>query len=546
MFEGLIKQSLTKNLDYLMNRIGKEVYHIVFNRILEYQISEYKRNINTKTFLHRSKPVSLLDIYHPLYLKHDIFRIRTESLNGIFRFSNYISIIGFAGSGKSMLLKYLFIKCINDSFKIPIKIELRYLNDYKSGLIDYIYNEIFKFHELAVDDKIINRLLNSGKFIFFLDGFDELKHQKLSNINKEVDEFTKKYEKNFYVLTSRPHVDIELHNSFKNYTLDQLTVKESIEFVSMQQLEKEIEVKIVESINKIRNKDILSFLSNPLLLSMYLLTFQTYARIPDKKCIFYRQVFDTLYDTHDSLSKLAFEREKRSELSKDKIEKILQGFSFISYFGNKLNFDLDYYNQSMNLIKSKIKIDFENDKLLYDLLVSIAIFVNEGYEYSYAHRSLQEYFAALSISNLTIENKTKFYDNLIDKIFDKRLNISEFYNLFSLLLEVDRINLLKLFCLPVLEKFQERSEDVYNKNMDIVRSFLPNKRIMIPIFELILNKEVKDVNFRLNNNNSLKSILIVLNGSTVSSKKLFENYIKQFKNAILENYEYERFIFNLM
>ena len=43
-----------------------------------------------------------------------------------------------------------------------------------------------------------------------------------------------------------------------------------------------------------------SFLSNPLLTTMMLLTFDQFAEIPEKMFLFYEQAFDTLFLKHDA------------------------------------------------------------------------------------------------------------------------------------------------------------------------------------------------------------------------------------------------------
>ena len=64
----------------------------------------------------------------------------------LFSKNSKITIIGSAGSGKSTIVKYLFLNCIEEKDYIPIKIELRYLNEFDGSLEDYIKERIFKKH----------------------------------------------------------------------------------------------------------------------------------------------------------------------------------------------------------------------------------------------------------------------------------------------------------------------------------------------------------------------------------------------------------------
>lgn len=149
----LINKLLGEKLSSIIGKnIDKAIENIEFvmnNNILEYLSEECNRNIQIKTLLHRAYPVSLFDIYQPLYIvpsqywKRDTSesKISTSSIQELFKKHQYITLKGTAGSGKSTIVKYLFVNAIQTKFKIPIKIELRYLNDYKGNIISFIQLE---------------------------------------------------------------------------------------------------------------------------------------------------------------------------------------------------------------------------------------------------------------------------------------------------------------------------------------------------------------------------------------------------------------------
>src|SRR5690606_26451147 len=122
--------------------------------------------------------------------------------------SNCVSIIGNAGSGKSMLLKHLFIDSYEEGFKVPIYLELRSFNNIESSFKDFIIN-IIDSNNLAPNKKIIERILKSGRFIFLLDGFDEIYSIKKSKLVDEIDLFIDCYNKNHFVISSRKNSGVE-------------------------------------------------------------------------------------------------------------------------------------------------------------------------------------------------------------------------------------------------------------------------------------------------------------------------------------------------
>lgn len=450
----------------LFKGITDEIKFIVNNRILEYQSEEYNRNLYTKTLLHRAQPKKLFDFYIPLHIvdpeksrlrpqprRKD--RISTDSIENLFKLASNITIIGSAGSGKSTIVKYLFINCIQTLFKIPVKIELRYLNDFEGSLIDYVVSNVFKINKLADNDRIIDRLLLSGKFVFFLDGYDEVNSAKREKVTKEIDDLVKVYSKNNFLLTSRPYTNIDLLPTFHNFFVSDLIDEEIDEFVKKQlpANEEELTEKIIEAIHNEENRSFRSFLRNPLLLSMFILSFQSYANIPQKRSTFYKQVFDALFSLHDSMSKLAFVREKQSGLSKEKIEEVLALFSFISFFEEKFVFSSSYFNEKLTQIKDRKKhIDFDNEKLIQDLQVAIGIINKEGLEYTFPHRSLQEFFAVDYISNLNAKNKELIYSKILVRINEEIFFFLERNNFYYLLLEEDFVDFTKFVTIPLVNK----------------------------------------------------------------------------------------------
>lgn len=262
---------------------------------------------------------------------------------------------------------------------------------------------------------------------------------------------------------------------FENYNVCNLENDEVEAFIRKQipESNKELSEKIIAAINRNENKSYRSFLSNPLLLSMFILSFQSYAEIPQYKSTFYRQVFDTLYSLHDSMSKLAYVREKQSKLSKEQFESVLEMFSLITFLMQSYYFSVDEIYSIFKYIKeNKKEFSFDNDNLLNDLTIAIAILSKEGTDYTFPHRSLQEYFAARYISSLSAPNKRKIYNKLFSK-FMVHSN-TEFWNFFIILNEIYKKDFLRKLVLPALshlgEKFSKENLESYDRS-EIIQLF---------------------------------------------------------------------------
>jgi len=462
MVEKISEKLISKNVDFLISEF-KNLYSDLYDEaeqfvnisLRDYLTIYQKKYSKIKTLLHGNTPLNLYDVYYHVNIEAQnssskkAKMVNTKSVKNIFKIASKITIIGDAGSGKSTLVKHLFLNSLKEKIGIPILIELRYFNQSNDNLITYLKKEISNT-ELVVNTEILERYLNKGKFIFFLDGYDELNSEIVQKVIKDLNSFIRKYNSNNFILTSRPYTNVEMLSDFYNFEICDLNKKDVKNFVRLQ-LKEEIDLaeKIVTSIQENKNKKFIGgFLKNPLLLSLYILTFQSNSSIPDKKYIFYRRVINALFLEHDSKTKLGYRREKKSKLSQEEFEEVLKRFSFLSYFSGHFIFTEDYMFETFNSIRGKLNnIKFTNRNLIDDLLLSVAIWTEDGGKYSFAHRSIQEYFATLFISGLNEKNKKSVYN----KIMNNR-DYSERENLISLCKEMDLIHFTKFLHIPALKK----------------------------------------------------------------------------------------------
>lgn len=318
-----------------------------------YTVNWQNKIKNVKTFLFNENPVDFESIYFPLSISYAPFgqnrkRISVpEPISNLFKSCNYIIIQGHAGSGKTMLLKHCFLSSLKTGAMIPIIIELRKLNNYKGSFSDYILEFVFNMN-LAKNGTIFHRFLSQGDFIFLLDGYDELSLNTKEKRTSEIEEFVDRYFNNYYLLTARPGSNAEVLSRFRTYHMCDLNNKEIKTFVEMhtslmseeEDECKQIAAKMLSSIFSERNSSFVGYLKNPLLLSMFMLTYRLNPEIPSRKSDFYFNVFDTLYSKHDVKSKSGgYIHDRKCKLEKDDYQTILKWFSYLGYFNYRYIFD---------------------------------------------------------------------------------------------------------------------------------------------------------------------------------------------------------------
>lgn len=402
------------------------------------------------TFISRDKKVEFYKVYFSQTISsHSTRKFNSDAvLDNLFNDSNCVAIVASAGSGKTMLMKHIFLSCKNEYYKIPIFIELRDFNSRQFNFVDYLYKYALS-NKIKPSEKILERALLHGSFLFLFDGYDELSHDKKVTIMDEIQTFIDLYPKNQFVFSSRPGTGIEYYQRIVKFSIDDLNYKEINEFIEKQAFllkDKKLIDKLKSQLRTIHGSSYASYLKNPLLLSMFILTYKDYPEIPKTKSKFYFNVFDTLTVKHNSVSKReGFVHPRKTSLNFEEFDRILQGFSFIATLDNEFKFSRSYLKTKLQTVKSLISLKYDIDELIYDMQVCIAILTEDGDEFSFPHRTMQDYFASLYIRNLDTETKTSIYRNH----FPNNQQLYGNSSLLALCLEMDEAFFIENFVLPI-------------------------------------------------------------------------------------------------
>jgi Cdc6-like AAA superfamily ATPase len=153
-----------------------------------YLYSAINRTSQVKTLLHRDERVNLFRIYVETFLKADSNIITDDALVERVGKSASVFVVGSAGSGKTMFIRYLFLQLIKSNFgMMPIFVELRGLNspDYKDDLIQFIYESIVLPGTVVTRDQF-DECLHENMFTLILDGLDEVEHDRRPTVEGQI------------------------------------------------------------------------------------------------------------------------------------------------------------------------------------------------------------------------------------------------------------------------------------------------------------------------------------------------------------------------
>lgn len=379
----------------------------------KYITRSYDRYSKTKTLLYRDAPVNIKEFYVRTDLEIGFDqKIQESDFIHELQKNKRLVISGTAGSGKSTFCKSIFLDLIENPTGIfPIFVELRHLNsDSETSLFDFILKNLTEIESTFTKSQL-DYSLDLGKVLLIFDGFDELNNELREKYEKEIVNIASKYQNILMLLSSRPDGRFYSWEEFYVYKVLPLDKDKSKALISKLNYDRQVKRKFLDVLDKSLYDKHESFASNPLLLTMMLLTYEQIAEIPNKIHLFYEQAFLTLFNKHDSLKSL-YKRKSFSNLPLDDFKKLLSAFSIVSYADRKYYFSEDDIKKYLGnaLRVSGIKID--RSHFLNDLLDTVCIMQRDGNGYTFTHRSFQEYFTSIFIVNYASDNKFKIIDKI--------------------------------------------------------------------------------------------------------------------------------------
>lgn len=429
-----------------------------FQGYLERSYNKYSI-VNTLVF-HNSQR-SLKEIYvaqtlvkeHPSEDEEETTKIDKLPVSLIKKYKKLL-ITDTAGMGKSTIMKRMFIDLIDsglDVVGIPIYIELNRLN--KENTILNEIQEALSSLSKPFDNDLLLKFIQTGGFIFFLDGFDEISISDRSEVTNDIQDFISKAgTNNYFILTSRPEGSLSSFGDFRSFRIQPLTKEESFELLNRYDLsnKKELSSKLVELLKSGQYETLDEYLVNPLLVSLLFTAYDFNRSIPFEKHRFYGVVFEAYFEKHDNTKPMK-PRDKHSKLSHDGFDRILRYIGYDSLVNTGVKFNKDTILNSIREAKDYWgNLDFSEYDFLKDLTSSVPLFCREGTDYKWVHKSLLEYFAARFIYC----DAKEYQDGILSDIYNSD-DISKYLNMLDLYYDIDPKGFSKNITLPFLESYLE-------------------------------------------------------------------------------------------
>ena len=410
-----------------------------------------------KTLLYAEEPRP----FYELYVCNDIQRhnrllyledaIRDVTIKKLEKEAKYIIIQGLGGIGKSMLLTHLFLssaKQVETTDSIPLMLSLKDYKDTTITMIDFICKSVNEY-DSDISTAEITDFLRQKRLILLLDGLDEIQLSSRDAFNQSLEVLIKSYPGNTIVITSRPVNSFISYSKFTIFDIQDLTKEQALELIrKIDFWDKEGKNSFLEALDSNLYNTHREFASNPLLLTIMLMTYSSFGEVPAKMHVFYSKAYETMARLHDA-SKGSFKRPFHTGLTPEEFAKYFAKFCAMTYKDEILEFDSSSFASYMEKVLKTAKSEHQSISsrdFLLDLTENLCIMYQEGEHYYFIHRSFQEYFAAVCFSSR--------YDDKLIKVgdfFEKASNRSYTDRTFDMLYDMIPEKIERFVFLPFLE-----------------------------------------------------------------------------------------------
>ncbi|BAY08789.1 NACHT domain-containing protein [Calothrix sp. NIES-2098] len=376
------------------------------------QLDSIYANVNVLESVKAKKQKTIEEILAHLSSKNLSFsrlnyRVSTKTLPAVDALKHYQKLLiwGSPGAGKTTFLKHLAMYAANlDKQPIPIFISLKAFADAedKPSLIDLIHREFLEF--ISKPSKIIQELLELGRFIILLDGLDEVAEIESNRIYRNINTLVEQYSKNIFVLTCR--------SGASDYTFEHFTEVELTDFNENQVLlfvkkwfesspEPHLAEKFLAEIEK--NSSIKELTTSPLLLTMLCLVFEDNYDFPRNRYLLTEDAINILLRKWDASRRIERNSANNFNLPYQRKVNLLSQIAYEAfnqepqkYFWRQRELEKLIENYIENILEiAPETLSNDSQEILKTIEANHGLLIKQAQDlYSFSHLTFQEYFVA--------------------------------------------------------------------------------------------------------------------------------------------------------
>lgn len=373
----------------------------------DYIADTLKRSSRLKTILYRDLSVDISELYVPTEFVQQGNILDEASFFDHFDEIGRVIISGPAGSGKSVFIKQCVRTLLGRGDQlIPIFIELRHVNVVQSEVSSLLHYALKISLEPFITKFTLESLsyaLRSGAFVLILDGFDEINFDRRGQYLAEVMHLAKSWPQLKIVISTRPDDSLTSSDLFSTFHVAPMCKSAALQLVSKLRYDTTARDKFKTALGEKLYESHREFASNPLLLTLMLMTYAQVGDLPTKMHIFYNQAFETLVLKHD-VSKSMYTRKTHADLDLEQVRRAFSFFCAVSYFRQQYSFTEHDCETLLAEALEYIELSRPAKDVKLDLIVSFSMLQRDGLFITFTHRLFQEYFAAVYLATEAVDD----------------------------------------------------------------------------------------------------------------------------------------------
>ena len=327
-------------------------------------------------------------------------KIRTFDARGE---TAHVILIGHGGSGKTLMLRHLFLESAQHHKEyalLPVLIELRNFSYLSGEIIGCIVKCVNEF-DTSFDIAKAEELLRNGQCQILMDGLDEMDPSEIKEFQRKLSEFVSQYPNNQIVITSRDCDAARSIGRFVHLYIAPLDSNQSMKLIE-NLLEDSADAsnakhKIIDYMNSgFIVKDGV-FASNPMLLTYIVRHHNKIDDFSKDRSKFYSCVYRAIVEEHD-VEKEAFDRVFKSVSNSDEFTDVFEEFCGKSYIRGLFEFDSSNFKNVFRSLKSRS--DLSNPvkctmkAFQHDACATACMMFEQDYDIYYIDPGFQEYLFA--------------------------------------------------------------------------------------------------------------------------------------------------------
>lgn len=472
LISGMIAQE-AGSLAALVKKLGRGRYDELVSSFpaafKDHLATTHTKCSRVKTILNRDNAIDLYSLYvKVVFLNQGHLSTDDYVLGRLKNTSPAIVVSGLAGCGKTMFLRWVALEltaALPETGRIPLYVELRELSETDLG--GNLEKMIFSYTSSEQSSRTFEQFrlaIQHGLFVVILDGLDEVAPQSREKVLTELAAFPRRYPKCPILISTRPDERVEGMGSVSMFHVRDMSLDQIRDVVQKSPFDDNKKKEFIKRLNDGLLDEHRTFLSNPLLTTIMLMTFDNSTALPDRKTTFYQLAFETLFYKHDS-SKGVYARVHYAGLPIDEFERFLRRFCFVTYLKSRYAFPFQDIVEEIRsaLIIEGMKENSYSD-LVRDLTETLCLMQRDGLLFTFVHRSFQEYFSARFLFYYRGNKLGNFLAGLAARVSSD--------NVIPMLYEIDSTSVLKSWVIPSVRGEYEHIRQILEGPPEAIKHYI--------------------------------------------------------------------------